>query len=109
MRKITIENIITGKKISMKINVSHIAKLANLPLRKEEVEKLEKQLEETLSYIENLNEINTDNILPTNNLTGLENISREDVTTPSLSQDQALKNAKSQHNGSFKVEAILEQ
>lgn len=93
----------------MKIDIKHLVKLANLNLKTDEEEKFAKQLEETLSYIENLNEIDTDNIPPTNNVTGLENITREDVTTPSLSAEQALKNAKSQYNGFFKVKAILEE
>lgn len=91
----------------MKIDVKHIAKLANLPLSKDEEEKFEKQLAETLEYVSVLNEINTKNVEPTSQVTGLENVTREDETTPSLSQEDALKNAKSTHNGFFKVKAIL--
>ena len=92
----------------MKINVPHIAKLANLKLTPLETKTFEKQLEETLDYIKGLEEVDTKNILPTNNVTGLENIEREDTTTPSLSQEQALQNAKSKHNGFFKVKGILQ-
>lgn len=92
----------------MKINVPHVAKLANLPLKSEEKEKFEKQLSETLSYVEKLNSINTNGIEPTSQVTGLENVTREDETSPSLSQKEALSNAKSKHNGLFKVPAILE-
>ncbi len=92
----------------MKIDVSHIAKLANLPLTNEEKEKFEQQLTETLSYIERLSEINTKNIEPTNQVTNLENVVREDIITPSLSQEQAMQNTTSKHNGLFKVPAVLE-
>lgn len=92
----------------MKIDVSHVAKLANLPLSDEEKKKFEKQLEETLSYIENLKEVDTQDVKPTFQVTGLENIEREDEAAPSLSQEDALKNAKSTYNGLFKVKAILE-
>lgn len=92
----------------MKIDVAHIAKLANLPLKPEEKDKFEKQLSETLSYVEKLNSINTEDIEPTSQVTGLENITREDETKPSLSQKQALSNTKSQQNGLFKVKAILD-
>lgn len=92
----------------MKIDVAHIAKLANLPLKPEEKEKFEKQLSETLSYVEKLNSINTDGIEPTSQVTGFENVTREDETSPSLSQEEALTNTKSQHNGLFKVRAILD-
>ena len=41
----------------MKIDVLHIAKLASLPLRKEEIEKYENQLSEILEYIEKLKKV----------------------------------------------------
>lgn len=92
----------------MKIDVSHIAKLANLPLSSTEKAKFKNQLEETLEYIEGLNEVETKNTEPTSQVTGLENIMREDAAGPSLSQNDALSNAKSKHNGFFKVNAIFE-
>lgn len=92
----------------MKINVRHVAKLANLPLGDEEVGKLESQLVETLEYVEQLNEVDTKNVEPTSQVTGLENVTREDVPLESLSQEQALSNAKHTHNGLFKVKAILD-
>ena len=93
----------------MKIDVLHIAKLANLPLKKEEIQEYEKQLAEILEYIEKLKLVKTDDVLETSQVTGLENITKIDSTTPSLSQDEALANTKSKQNGSFKVKAILEQ
>jgi aspartyl-tRNA(Asn)/glutamyl-tRNA(Gln) amidotransferase subunit C len=93
----------------MKINVKHIAQLANLPLTQDEEKKFEKQLNETLSYIEELNELPTENVAPTYQVTGLENITREDVAAPSLSQAEATGNAKKMHNGFFIVDAILEE
>lgn len=92
----------------MKINVSHILKLANLTVTNEEKQKFEKQLEETLSYIENLNEVDTTGVEPTSQVTGLEIVTHEDVPSPSLSQREALSNTKSKLNGFVKVKAILE-
>ncbi len=91
----------------MKIDVKHVAKLANLSLSSKEEKKFEKQLEETLEYIEGLNEVKTRNVEPTSQITGLENITREDTAKPSLSQNDALSNAKSTYNGFFKIKAIL--
>lgn len=92
----------------MKVNASHIAKLANLPLTKDEEKKLGEQLQETLEYIENLNEIDTKSADPTSQVTGLENVARDDEVIPSLSQEEALQNTKSTHNGFFKVKGILD-
>ena len=91
----------------MKFDITHVAKQANLTLTDEEKTKFEKQLEETVDYIEGLSEVDTDGIEPTSQVTGLENVTREDEITPSLSQEEALKNAKSTHKGYFKVKGIL--
>ena len=93
----------------MKIDVSYVAKLANLPLSEEEKKKFEKQLSETLDYVKQLEEIDTKAVQPTSQVTGLENVTREDEVAPSLPQEEVLKNAKSTHNGFFKVKAILDQ
>ncbi|MBI2613691.1 MAG: Asp-tRNA(Asn)/Glu-tRNA(Gln) amidotransferase subunit GatC [Candidatus Levybacteria bacterium] len=92
----------------MKINVPHIAKLANLPLKPQEKDKFEKQLSEILSYVEKLSEVDTKDSETTSQVTGLENITREDEVSPSLTQEEALSNTKNKHNGLFKVKAILE-
>lgn len=91
----------------MKFDISHVAKLANLPLTDEEKKKFEKQLEETITYVESLEKVDTKGVEPTSQVTGLENVIREDVVKPSLSQEEALKNAKQTHNGFFKVKGIL--
>lgn len=92
----------------MKIDVKHVAKLSNLSLGSGEIEKLESQLDDTIEYIKKLEEVKTANIEPTSQVTGLENITREDISTQSLSQEEALSNSKETHNGLFRVKAILE-
>ena len=91
----------------MKIDVPHVAKLANLSISKEEQKKFESQLSSILQYVNKLKEVDTKNVETTSQVTGLENVTREDKTTPSLSQEEVLKNAKATHNGFFKVKAIL--
>lgn len=91
----------------MKINVKHIAKLANLPLSRTEERKFEKQLSSILEYVEKLNKIDTKNIESTSQVTGLENAVREDNITSSLTQSEALSNSKSNYNGMFMIKKIL--
>lgn len=93
----------------MKIDVSRIAKLANLFLSANEKTKLEEQLEETIGYVEELNDVKTEKTEPTSQVTGLENVTRKDVVKPSLSQQESLSNAKSTYNGFFKVDAIFNE
>lgn len=93
----------------MKIDVTHVAKLASLPLSPEEGKKFEKQLSEILTYVEKLKEVDTKNVEATSQVTGLKNVTREDEAKPCLSQEETLSNAKSKNNGLFKVKAILEE
>ena len=91
----------------MKFDINHIAILANRTFSEDEKKKLSIQLEETVEYVKELDEVNTENIEPISQVTGLENITREDIIKPSFSQEEALQNAKSTHNGFFKVKGIL--
>jgi len=93
----------------MKMNVGHIAKLANLEIKEEELKKFQKQLSSILQYVSKLKEVDTKNIETTSQVTGLENVTREDEAKPSLSQEQALSNTKSKHNGFFRIKAVLEE
>ena len=92
----------------MKINILRVAHLANLPLSNEEIKLLEPQLNETLAYIDQLNEVDTKDITPTSHVTGLENITRKDTVRESLSQQQALANAPLIHEGYFQVKGLLD-
>lgn len=70
------------------INVSHVAKLANLPITPAEEDKFETQLLAILNYISQLQEVDTSNVLPTSQVTGLTNVTRQDVVEPSLKLDR---------------------
>ena len=89
--------------------VKHIAKLANLSLEEKEIGKLQKQLSETIGYIKVLDELDTENVEPTNQVSQLINISRQDEIKSSLSQEEALANGSSSSKGYFKVKAILDK
>lgn len=65
-----------------KEQVEHISKLARIDLSKEEIEKFRGQLSEVLDYMNILNEVDTDDVLGTNQVTGLENVMEEDELFP---------------------------
>ena len=92
----------------MKIDILKVAKLANLKIKDDEKNELEKQLTSILDYIEKLKEVDTEGVEETNQVTNLENVEREDLALPSLEQGIALLNANKKHEGFFEVEAILE-
>ena len=90
----------------MKINISRVAMLASLTIPTDEKDSLDKQLEATLEHVNRLKKIDT-KAEETNQVNNLENIWREDVVKPSLSQEEALMNAKNTYNGFFVVPVIL--
>ncbi len=92
-----------------KIDITKITKLAELPIAEEKLQKLASQLEHTIEHVNRLEGIDTSHVGDTNTVTNLTNVVREDVVEPSLSQEEALKNAKKTHNGLFVVPVILEE
>jgi aspartyl-tRNA(Asn)/glutamyl-tRNA(Gln) amidotransferase subunit C len=94
--------------ILSKAEVEHVAKLAQLKLKDEEVERYLKQLSEIIDYnMSLLGQVKTDDVDPTAQVTGLETVVREDEPRPSLSQEEVLKNASQKENGYFITKAVL--
>ncbi len=89
-------------------DVKHIAKLSRIELTDEEVTKFQHQLSAVIEYIAQLNELNTDDVEPTINTTGIENRTREDIVQTSFSNEESLKNASQTSNGYFLVPNVFE-
>ena len=93
-----------------KATVAHVVKLANLKLTPQELELFTRQLSQILEYVGQLEKVDTKNIQPIAQITGLENVERSDEpTTQPLTQEEVLFNASSTHNNLFKVKAILKE
>jgi aspartyl-tRNA(Asn)/glutamyl-tRNA(Gln) amidotransferase subunit C len=88
-------------------DVEHVAHLARLGLTDVELILLEGQLNHILDQYAILAELDTDAIPPTAQTIELENILREDVARPSLSQAEALTNAPDRDGSYVVVPAIL--
>jgi len=89
-------------------NVQYVAKLARIALSPEEAQKFESQLGHVLQYIAKLNELDVTAVEPTAHAVPLVNIVRPDVVQPSLSHEEALRNAPAKANGLFVVPKIVE-
>ena len=64
--------------------VKHVANLARLAITEEEAEKLTNELDAIISFAEQLNELDTENVEPTSHVLDMKNIFREDVSKPGL-------------------------
>lgn len=94
-----------------KTTVQHIAQLANIPITDKEEESLTQAFTKTLAVVDELKKIDVKNVTPTSQVTGLENVLREDVIDKErmFSQREALMNAKQTYNGYIVVNQILDQ
>jgi aspartyl-tRNA(Asn)/glutamyl-tRNA(Gln) amidotransferase subunit C len=88
-------------------DVEHVAHLARLGLKDDEITLLQGQLNHILEQYAKLAELPTDDIPPTAQTIELENILREDVVTPSLPVESVLANAAEADDGYIVVPAIL--
>jgi aspartyl-tRNA(Asn)/glutamyl-tRNA(Gln) amidotransferase subunit C len=94
--------------VSVPIDIKYVAHLARLALSAEEEQKFEAQLGDVLGYIEKLKEVDVSGVEPTAHAVPLANITRLDEVKPSLSQEDALRNAPAKANGLFLVPNIVE-
>lgn len=89
-------------------DVRHLAQLSNLQISDDEVENLRGDLENILGYIEQLGELDTTGVEPTYQVTGLENVWRDDeVQVSSVTRERLLTLAPQQANNSVKVPKVL--
>ncbi|NOR26598.1 MAG: Asp-tRNA(Asn)/Glu-tRNA(Gln) amidotransferase subunit GatC [Desulforhopalus sp.] len=93
-------------KISKK-EVEHVAHLARLTLTDEELVKMTGQLDNILSYVDKLKELDTSQVVPTSHVFSVSNAFREDVEKESLSQAEAIRNGPQQDGEMFQVPKII--
>ena len=89
-------------------DVRHLAQLSSLQLSDEEVANLQLDLGNILNYIDQLSELDTTGVEPTYQVTGLENVWRDDeVDTAAVGRDELLKLAPERADSSVKVPKVL--
>src|SRR2546421_10613264 len=92
----------------MDIDVKYVAHLARLALTPEEEQRIGAQLGQVLDYIEKLKEVDVTGVEPTAHAFPLINVTRPDEVRPSMSSEDAFRNAPAQANGLFIVPKIVE-
>lgn len=98
-----------------KDEVEKIANLARIHITEKEKEKYSKELSSVLRYVEKLKKVDTDDVEETSQVTGLENVYREDKTIDAWKADEdvnknrseMLKNAKEKKGDYIKVKQML--
>ncbi|SFB23410.1 MULTISPECIES: Asp-tRNA(Asn)/Glu-tRNA(Gln) amidotransferase subunit GatC [unclassified Bacillus (in: firmicutes)] len=87
--------------------VKHVAKLARLAITDEEAVEFTKQLDAIISFADELNELDTENVEPTSHVLDMKNVMREDVPQKGLPREEVLRNVPEHQDGQIKVPSIL--
>ncbi len=88
--------------------ILHLAQLSRLQLDDSEVDSLTIDITNILGYVKQLDELNTDGVEPTYQVTGLKNVWRRDeATRGSANREQLLALAPEQADNQVKVPKVL--
>lgn len=91
-----------------KEQVKHVADLARLTFSDDELVTFAKQMDDVIQYAERLNELDTEDVVPTTHVMDVRNVLREDEARPSMNREDVLKNAPASKDGQFEVPSVLD-
>ncbi|MEW6556426.1 MAG: Asp-tRNA(Asn)/Glu-tRNA(Gln) amidotransferase subunit GatC [Elusimicrobiota bacterium] len=94
-------------KITIK-DVEYVAKLAQLELTEQEKKEYTIQLNSILEYMDELNKVDTSNVLSTASVIKIKNVFREDKIKKSDIAEDIISNAPSKEDRFFKVKKVIE-
>ena len=89
-------------------DVLKLAQLSKIKLTNEEVDKFVVELDAIVKYVEQIDLVDIDGLQPTDQVTGLKNVTRADeVIDYGVSPEKLLKNAPAVEQNQIKVKRIL--
>jgi aspartyl-tRNA(Asn)/glutamyl-tRNA(Gln) amidotransferase subunit C len=97
-----------NKKISPE-EVEHIAELARIDLIEEEKKEFSRELSDILRYIEQLQKVDTENVDPVSQVTGVVNVLREDIVEEcdEKTRKRIIDNFPEEKDGYIKVKQVM--
>ncbi len=91
-----------------RMDVKHVARLARLGLREEELRRMEEPLAKILEYVDQISGLDVDGIEPTAHAVEVQNVFRDDEPGEPQEVERTLANAPASNAGLFAVPRILE-
>jgi aspartyl-tRNA(Asn)/glutamyl-tRNA(Gln) amidotransferase subunit C len=89
-------------------DILKLARLSRLELSDSEIETFQSEISEILNYVEMLKNVDTGNLKPTSQVTGLVNVTRSDeVKEYAASPDDLLKNVSTREKRYIKVKRMI--
>ena len=91
-----------------KETLNKIAHLSRLEIDEKDVDKMMQDMNNMVTFVEKLNEVNTDGVEPLTTMSHEVNVLREDIAKPDLAHPQVLQNAPKRDADYFRVPKVLE-
>lgn len=88
--------------------VRYVANLARLQLSEKDVKTLANDMNKILGYMDLLNELDTSNVAPLEHVIEMNSWLRKDNAKPTISHEDALKNAPDADSDYFRVPKVIE-
>ena len=88
--------------------INHVSKLAHLEFTDEELSTITPQFSKILDYIDELSKIDLEGVEPMTHVLEDTNVMREDEVKPSISVQDAMKNAPKHNDIFFKVPKVFD-
>jgi aspartyl-tRNA(Asn)/glutamyl-tRNA(Gln) amidotransferase subunit C len=89
--------------------VDHIAHLARLEFIGDKKQAIQQDMEMILTFMEKLNEVNTDAVEPLIFMNTEVNKLREDVAVETITQEEGLRNAPKKDSDYFRIPKVLDK
>ena len=89
--------------------IDNLAKLSHLSFSEQEKKDIKADLQEMISFIEKLKEVNTEGVEPLLHMSTNVNVLRDDIVQGSVSREEALKNAPETDGTYFKVPKVIKK
>lgn len=89
--------------------VDHIAHLARLEFEGADKDAIRSDIENIITFMDRLNELDTENVEPLIFMSDEVNRLREDVAQVSITQKEALKNAPKKDSDYFRIPKVLDK
>ena len=89
--------------------IDNLAKLAHLSFTEQERKEIRADLQEMITFIEKLNEVNTEGVAPLLHMSTNVNVLREDIVEGSITRDEGLKNAPDTDGTFFRVPKVIKK
>lgn len=88
--------------------IKYLESLARITLSEDEEKKVGNELQDILTYIDMLNELDTDGVEAMSHCFPITNVMREDVVAESMTADEIVANAPESQDGCFVVPKTVE-